>query len=156
MSQKYRVLTLWQPYATFIAMGLKKFETRSWNPITQLPPKPRLQPGEIIMIHAAKRKLETYEKSLLGSKALANALMATGRVMPVLPYGAIVCACRFIDAHPTDEFQAQGIERKLGNYQPGRYAWELELLRVPPEPIPATGKQGIWVWQMPEREVSDE
>lgn len=147
--QKYRVLTLWQPYATFIQLGLKKFETRSWHPGN------RLQPGEIIMIHAAKRKLGKYEKRLLGSQALANALMATGKVMPELPYGAIVCACRFIDAHPTDGFQPSGIEYVLGNYQPGRYAWELELVRVPPEPIPATGQQGIWVWQMPESEASD-
>lgn len=138
---RYRTITLWQPYATFIALGLKQYETRSWYP------GKRLQPGEIIMIHAAKRKLGSYEKRLLQSPVLLDALEDRNLTLPDIPYGAIVCAARFIDAHSTNVFQPTGIERLLGNYQANRYAWELEVVRVPREPIPATGQQGVWYWE---------
>lgn len=34
-----------------------------------------------------------------------------------------------------------------GDYNPGRYAWMLEDVRVLSTPIPATGRQGLWTWR---------
>ena len=42
-------------------------------------------------------------------------------------------------------------ELAFGDWMPGRYAWELENVKVW-TPIPAKGKQRIWNW-MPEAEV---
>lgn len=46
MINKYRCISLWQPWATLIAIGEKKIETRSWNPYYR----------GWMAIHAAKTK----------------------------------------------------------------------------------------------------
>lgn len=38
-------------------------------------------------------------------------------------------------------------EIALGDWTPGRYAWELANVRLLPEPIPIKGKQGLWNWE---------
>ena len=50
-----KAITLWQPWASMVAMGLKQNETRSWAP-------PKALIGERIAIHAAKRvpKIEEH------------------------------------------------------------------------------------------------
>ena len=37
-------------------------------------------------------------------------------------------------------------ERAFGNYAGGRYAWHLTDIQALPEPMPATGKLGLWNW----------
>lgn len=136
---KHHTITLWQPYASFIAWGIKHYETRGW--------KPHLETGSILMIHAAKRKLGDYERRLLASPLIAPELKQRGLQPEDLPMGCIVAATRFQQALSTNDFQPTGIERIVGNYQPNRYAWQLELIKVPEFPILATGKQGIWIWE---------
>ncbi|HXF63048.1 MAG TPA: hypothetical protein VNK95_15595 [Caldilineaceae bacterium] len=41
------------------------------------------------------------------------------------------------------------LERVFGDYRAGRYAWKLEDVQRLPEPMPATGKQGLWAWEAP-------
>jgi hypothetical protein len=147
-----RVITLWQPYASLIAWGLKRFETRSWEPTpNQLPPDAPL------LIHAAKRKPKAFEKRLMQSGGLIeNALISKNGVtrdearqmIDNIPYGAIVAATRFVDVHPTEGIREglTGMERAFGNYKTGRFAWELCLLSTPPHPIEATGGRQIWYW----------
>ena len=38
----------------------------------------------------------------------------------------------------------------FGDYSVGRYLWHLRDIRKLPEPVPATGRQGIWNWEPPE------
>ena len=47
-------ITLWQPWASLIADGVKQYETRSWKPPWHLV-------GKRIAIHAAKRKITEQE-----------------------------------------------------------------------------------------------
>ena len=47
-------ISLWQPYASLIAEGIKVQETRNWAP-------PKHLIGERIAIHAAKRRLTKAE-----------------------------------------------------------------------------------------------
>lgn len=70
-------------------------------------------------------------------------------IMPVeLPLGCIVAACRLIAVHRVETLTSlTELERAVGNYAPGRYAWELDVMKLPAEPIPAAGKQGIWDWE---------
>ena len=54
-----RALTIWQPWASLIAEGVKTIETRSW-------PAPESVIGDRIAIHAAKRKPRTVFESANG------------------------------------------------------------------------------------------
>ena len=52
--------------------------------------------------------------------------------------------------NPMDEaFVARLTEQEidLGDYSPGRFAWEFEGMTPLPEPIPVKGMQGIWEWR---------
>ena len=143
-----RAITLWQPWASFIAIGIKPFETRGWQP-------PRGLIGKRIAIHAAKRR-PPFEDRLWGGKYVDGEL----------PLGAIVCTARLAGAYQCGRLTAEGriaiiggiydskslplntIEcDEFGDYSEGRWAWWLtDIERLDP-PIPASGKQGIWNWQ---------
>lgn len=52
---EYKTITLWQPYATLVATGIKQYETRSWPTNYRGP----------LLIHAAKRPMGADEIELL-------------------------------------------------------------------------------------------
>ena len=144
MTKRTKCISLWQPYASFMAWGIKTYETRSWHPGNQL------KPGETLLIHAAKRKPQAYEKRLFQSVLLKDVWKEHSiESLNDLPYGAIVCATRYIDAIPTNVLvhNIQGLERLLGNYQPDRFGWQLELLKVAETPLIAKGEQGIFWYE---------
>lgn len=125
-----RGLSMTQPYATAVALSLKKIETRSF----------RVHFRGLLAIHAAKgfpreeRDFATVEHTL-------------GRLPARIPRCAIVAVVRLADMKPTLELETQvsAIERMYGNYGPGRWGWMLEDLWVPPEPVPIDrGWQGLW------------
>ncbi len=127
-------ITLYQPWASLIAVGAKRYETRSF-------PAPRRLLGQRIAIHAAKREITLVG---LDFKA-ARAIMA---VVPTsvysLPRGVVVCTAFLAESLP-----AESVEPDLfGDYSPGRFAWRLEdILPVTPH-IPARGRQMIgWPWE---------
>ena len=121
-----KALTIWQPWASLLASGRKKYETRSWATSYRGP----------IAIHAAKRPVR-------------QTIDAPGE-LDHLPTGAVVgtallTRCNLI----TEEFVAKltPMERALGDFTLGRYAWEFHG-RVPADtPVPAKGMQGLWEWR---------
>ncbi len=143
-----KAITIWQPYASLlVAQDAKHFETRGWATSYTGP----------IAIHAAKRP----------ARHLLDALAASGRTeewetlkrfeslfprpgeLDQLPTGAIIGIgvlerCNAI----TEGFMAglSPTEIALGDYSPGRFAWEFSGLH-PIDPIPASGKQGLWNWE---------
>lgn len=128
-------LTLWQPYATFIALGIKEFETRSWGTNYRGP----------LLIHAAKRPLGIYEKLLI--KNLSEKFRPIGDLLlPIseYPLGAIVCKANVVDCLPTITFTPpNNLEQMVGGWSEGRYAWKFEdvqTLNIPD----ISGKQGFW------------
>lgn len=131
-----KALTLWQPWASAIAAGLKTYETRSWSTVHR----------GLLAIHASQRKYPPmWPVGCIGVADLA---------LP-LPLGAVVCIVRLIDVCPTKNLTTDALfpfseqERSWGDYTPGRFAWKLELVEVFTEPIPAKGKQGLWEWEKP-------
>ena len=137
----FRAISLWQPYASFVAWGMKCYETRSWKPSG-------LQRGEIIMIHAGKRGMKADELRLLKHPLVARAMDQRGVTVEQMPYGAIVGAARFTGVVSTNQFCPDdgSLERLLGNYQAERFAWELELVKRAEHPIRCNGQQGIFFW----------
>jgi len=126
-------LTLYQPYATAIAVGVKHFETRGFRPSHRGP----------IAIHAAKQiPKEAHD--------FAMSEIALGRLPKRLPLGAIVCIADLIDVRPAADVAVEisAVERMYGDYSNGRWAWKLGNVRVLQAPVCIAGKQGLWEWQV--------
>jgi hypothetical protein len=154
-----KALSLWQPWASLIAIGAKRIETRSWSTNYRGP----------IVIHAAKRDEE--------SKAFAQAIyrlkpsdreriythpegtfynfaitalykhhgQSIGSFIPDLPLGAAVCVAELVDCVPTEKLKGiSDQERAFGNYEPKRFGWMLENIRMFAKPIPMKGMQGLF------------
>jgi hypothetical protein len=143
-----KALSLWQPWASAIAVGAKRYETRHW-------PAPAWLIGQRVAIHAATRRhcadRECME-TILGESVESHALFEKHRehVYAALPFGAVVCTAVLKACHDTAGLQVSEIEERWGNYSAGRYAWELvDVVRLDP-PAPYTGRQGIFGWEAPE------
>jgi hypothetical protein len=140
-----KAISLWQPWATLIAIGAKKIETRSWETAHR---------GQIA-IHAAKR----WDRGLdlmCESEPFASALnfMDAHRERYALPLGAIVAVahldvCVLSSGGASRGFLIDGTivkdpEFSFGDYSPGRFAWKLSNVRKLPVPLPWAGSQRIF------------
>jgi hypothetical protein len=140
-----KAITLHQPYATLIAIGAKRIETRGWRTRYRGP----------LAIHAA-RVLGPEARALCSREPFGSVLARAGYTNPeALPRGAVVATCRLADCLPTGGAAGQpaaylppadSAERAFGDYAPGRYLWVLEDVVVMSPPRPARGKQGFWEW----------
>jgi activating signal cointegrator 1 len=126
-----KALSLTQPWATAVALGLKQWETRSW---------PTGYRGKLY-IHAAKG-FPGWAKDFARSQPLIPALSE-------LPLGAIVCVCEVTECRQTASLvgELSEQEREWGDYSPGRFAFKLENVRAIPRPVLARGALGLWAIQ---------
>ena len=151
-----KALTLWQPWASLIAVGQKSIETRCWKTKYR---------GELA-IHSAARLPPNWLGASRHQPRFRDALAdifncrrdcddRTGLhidgVIQKLPYGKVLCIVRLLDIEETGGIETDKEiigerEYMFGNYEPGRYAWHLELLETFPEPIPAKGNRMLWNW----------
>lgn len=124
-----KALTLTQPWATLVALGHKRVETRSW----------RHHFLGTIAIHAAKG----FPKQ---AREFAEMEHSIGRIPGPIPLSAIVAVARLAGYGQTEEVEptVSGLERHLGDFSWGRWAWFLEDVRALPEPIPCRGALGLW------------
>ncbi len=53
---------------------------------------------------------------------------------------------RFAPADTEDSWGSLDDQRPYGDFTPGRFGWVLENVVALPEPVPATGRQGLWNW----------
>lgn len=128
-----KVLSLWQPWATLIAIGAKRIETRHWQTNYNGP----------LLIHAAKIKApEGRAEFNAHFKELREAGYAA---FDYLPFGCLVARCDLRDCVPTKYLTGiSDLERSVGNYGAGRFGWMLDnVLRIEPC-IPLIGRQGLF------------
>ena len=129
-------LTIWQPWASLIACGAKRYETRSWA-------APHRVIGQRLAIHAGLRGLRRSE---LGYPLAA--LREYGLDYRDLPRGVVVATAYVVaclrTCDPPKYIPWQ--ERLLGDWSPGRWAWQLEDV-VQVEPSKVRGAQGLWIWR---------
>jgi len=129
-ANKIKALTLHQPWAALVGRH-KHYETRSWG----TPYRGKLA------IHAAKRQKDTDAWiSELGD------LLPAGE----LAYGAVVAVCDLTDCirmGPKFIAQQSPTEIRCGLWEPSRYAWKLENVRIFKNPILCRGYQGLWDWE---------
>jgi len=129
---KIKAISLWQPWASLIALGEKKFETRSW---------PTNYRG-LLAIHAARRWTKV-QQNLLRTTPFTQALgWYTDEGDP--PLGCIVAVAELTDCFLTEQVSVNGNEYAFGDWAPGRFAWCLENVRRLPVPVPWKGRQGFF------------
>lgn len=134
-------LTLHQPWATLIAIGAKRIETRSWPTGYRGP----------LAIHAAKG-MPVYARAACVEypidSTLFNAFSDCNEIDDVLarlPFGVVVATCDLVDCQRiTMENTPPEPEVSFGDYTPGRFAWVLKNIKPVYPPIPAVGHQGLW------------
>lgn len=166
-----KALTIRQPWASLIALGIKTIETRSWQTRYRGP----------IAIHAGAGSPAgkpwrgwTREAAWCPDLWRAAGFDPEGPA-PGVPLGAIVATATLIDVVPMiddDAFSTAPYIRlsssgtlalrlqdapaqrspldvsdqaPYGDFAPGRYAWLLDDIQ-PCDPVPAKGKQGLWTW----------
>lgn len=129
-------LSLYQPWATLVAIGAKRHETRSWQTAWR---------GRLA-IHAGL-KFGAEEGLLMQEEPFRTALHRAGIHIPgQLPRGAILATCRLVDCVRTEHISGRLSEQELafGDYTPGRYAWQLDDIQLLPTPIKTRGRQMLW------------
>jgi hypothetical protein len=126
-----KAISLWQPWATAMAIGLKTIETRHWS--TQI--------RGLVAIHASKR-WQLEERMLAAELAEINA--APALLLP--PLGAIVAIGRLVGIERTERLlpRITATEESFGNYGPGRFGWLFEEVTPLEQPIPYRGAQGFF------------
>lgn len=140
-----RCITLRQPWATLVAIGAKRLETRSWAPRS-------LRPGDRLAIHASKG-FPRGARALCDDEPFASVLWRAGSGnWRELPLGCVIATVRFDKVLPTDALAGEGLsaeEYAFGNYAPGRFAWFLSDPQCVVPPVPAKGGLGLWNWTPP-------
>jgi hypothetical protein len=145
-----KAISLWQPWASAIALGLKTIETRSWATNYRGP----------IAIHASLtrvglKQLYPFKEDIMkcfSEKGITN--------LNELPFGAIVATADLVDCikipkdiYGTIYFKGNVVNKELhliddeilfGDYTSGRFAWILDNIKALEKPIPTKGKQGFW------------
>jgi len=146
-----KVLSLIQPWASLIALGEKKIETRSWKTDYRGP----------LLIHAGKKIDDDICRQYPFTDILAEYDLLFKDQMPT---GVIIAKCNLVDCLKIENpVYKDGLFRPklengqlvdlhneylFGDYTPGRYAWLLENAEQLDNPIPAKGKLRLWEYQI--------
>mgnify|MGYP003385566635 CR=1 FL=1 len=156
----YPTLTVWQPWATLIAIGAKPLEYRGWELPTRLI-------GQRVAVHAGARPVKKDEvRELLlhlqssfwretgllrepAIKLLTDVLMSPG----ALPRSSIVCLATMGKAIRNGEMERRmGLPVIADSDRTEHTNWGWPLLDIQPlePPLPARGAQGWWHWTAPD------
>lgn len=131
-----RTISLWQPWASLVAVGAKRIETRHW-------PAPATLVGQRIGIHAAK----TTSHLPICSEWPFSEHIDDPRALPL---GAVVATAVLDRCRPITSEGAALLEERdrqeaaFGLYSPGRFAWVLRDVIALEGPVPFRGSQGFF------------
>lgn len=131
-----KTISLWEPWATAVQLGLKTIETRSWATPYRGP----------LLIHAAK-----YNRPWIRHLCKQRPFCFFVHDYNKLVRGGILAKVDLVDVVPADEAYSTYPERfdrthekALGDYTPGRYAWILENTVRFSRPVPQNGRQRVF------------
>lgn len=125
-----KVLSIKEPFASLIMMGVKHIETRSFKTNYR---------GELYIHASLGTHKITSESRILNLIDMNN-----------LNNGFIISKCNIVDCICMDEEFIENVKKNnpdeyiCGDYSVGRYAWILSDVEVLKKRIPAKGKLGIW------------
>lgn len=134
-----KVISLWQPFASLIFLGVKQHETRGWRFPTKMQ-------GQRIAIHATAKFTPRSEISP-DLHALCLEVFGAGYESSI-PRSAILGTVVLVECHEAELRRREASERDIvsGNWDSGRYAWELGDVEKFPMAVMAKGQQGWWSW----------
>ena len=159
-----KALSLTQPWATLIAIGAKRIETRSWS----------TKHRDVVAIHAARgfprdcrdlcwdapfraalkshidfRGYSDIESHSIERFGLAlGAIVATADLVECFHTGDTLNyrnATRTVRCNGGYDYTITPNEIAFGDYSPGRFAWVLKNILPLPRPIPCKGALGLWI-----------
>ncbi len=152
MAEPIYTISLHQPWASFIAVGAKPFETRDWAP-------PKWLIGKRIAIHAAKKPVNADDREWARRHG-CNDIPFGAVVCTAVLAGAYQCGAHFkapprtivtiIDGLPGSRGGISIVLDEFGDYAERRWAWLLTDIEPLSPAIPARGMQGFWKWERPE------
>lgn len=130
-----QALTVYQPWAQALALGIKSIETRSW---------PTRHRG-LLAIHAGSY---IFPGNKYCQDLLDNIKDIGGDIAPLAgisdwPRGAIIAVGRLVDCLEMVKAPSMN-EAGWGVFGTGRYGWVLDDAIQLPSPIITPGKQGLW------------
>lgn len=156
-----RCITLTEPWASLVACGAKRIETRSWATDYR----------GLLGIHAAKGMTGNDLDVAIYTTAAILALpesRAWRRQRPLVKdafaetRGRILAFAELLDCVPTRSLRVSNDQERsigngrwpvhpyelhLGDYTAGRWAWVLGRVWRLANPVPATGTLGLWEWE---------
>lgn len=130
-----RILSLWEPWCSFMALGHKRNETRGWQTSYR----------GLVALHAAKttQALKEADEILTDAGLIGEEDTTVGGTK--WPLGQILAVVTLVDCVPTEKIR-DGLtrcERAMGNYSDGRFALVTKDLRRLKPGIPFLGSQGF-------------
>jgi hypothetical protein len=132
-------LTLSQPWATLIARGAKRIETRGWHP--------HENPGVLAIASSIKRPTQRQRENLR-HEPFRRALGLRTAFTPgpdFFPTGQILAVVVVKDFERIEEgYPVTGDEARFGDFTPGRWAWLLGEVVSLASPIHVSGARGVW------------
>lgn len=148
-----KAVSVTQPWASLLAAGIKRIETRSWATRYRGP----------IAIHAAKG-YPRWAREFAVQPVVYNAWR--GRLgdwpsIDLYPRGCVLATAFLSDCLPVENYRClPGVfedypefdtpqERAFGDFTEGRWGWVITDVRPLAKSIPAKGALGLWEWQAP-------
>jgi len=149
---KLKAITVWQPYASLLVLGLKRFETRGWVTTYRGP----------LVIHAAKR----CDRAVVSEIERVRLLMAEFDIdaeacrnrfgmsdaqfrLTSIPwssdllYGRALGVVELTDCRQMNDGGSE-LENEVGCFGRGRHGWQCDNPIAFLQPIEDIGKQGLW------------
>ena len=127
--ERMRALTLWQPWASIVASGVKLIENRPWAPPAKLL-------GERIAIHAGMRWDQPSDDKYMELRWPGDPVYLRGEV----PQGAVIATARVerfarsVSEIPDDQHR----------WFFGPFCWVLADVNALERPIECPGRQRVW------------
>lgn len=139
-----KVITLQQPWAGLVVLGMKQYETRSWKTPYR---------GRIAIHASAKIPPEGLELIDLLKHNFISRFGPESKALELITMtGLVLGEVNLKDIFSTDStpLPEDMWEREFGDYSPGRWFWKLEDRQIYERKVPAKGKLNIWSWTKPE------
>lgn len=131
-----KALSLWQPWASLVARGVKRHDTRTWT----------TEHRGLVAIHASKVVDLAGAPNALCRAALDMFWWATKHPASAVVAVARLTACR---AAPSVEPFVTRADRAATDFSAGRFALVFDEIHALYEPIPLAGRQGLFNWTPP-------
>jgi len=140
-----KVISILQPWASLVALGHKRIETRSWNTKYR---------GELLIHASAKftkqQEVLSHEFYMMVRDSRIyhchrGAIIGKVNLVAVVEVEALVAFP--VGYYGDNRYELTEQELAFGDYSPGRYGWLLSEPILFNNPIPAKGQLGLWNYE---------